>query len=610
MSCGERIDDNYRGAIHRARAGAIRCPPAIFAAALSLLAAAPCFAGIDIQIAGVTEVLERNVREFMSISRYADRTDLSEETVARLARRIPSEVRGALEPLGYYSASATYTINQDGADWIVLIGIDPGRAVRISEAEISVTGAGADDDELRAILKRADLHPGARLDHGVYEAVKSELLRVATNNGYLDAKLTRHELIVDPVERRARVYLTMDTGERYRFGAIDVEQPVLKDSMARRLLRMQPGDPYTLDAVLESQYLFDDSQYFRGATFEPGEPNRDTHEVPLSVRAERNRRNRYSVSAGYGTDTDARGKLAWDNRFLNTRGHRLQTQITGSSILQEASVKYVVPVMDVALEKLEADVSIREEELGDLLSRRTGFGLGLTQVLSQWQRVLFVRLSNETTESAAAADEVPAGKTFLLIPGVSFATMPPTLLERSRRRYSIYAELTGSPESLGSDATFLQLRASGERVFDLAPRWDLRIRGQVGLTWSDDFSTLPASHRFFAGGDNSVRGFGLNELSPVDETTRIRIGARYLLVGSVELERALPAVFGINNLSAATFVDAGNAFDHFSDPIEYSAGLGIRYSLVGIASIGIDVAQALSESGRSPRVHLRLTTLF
>jgi translocation and assembly module TamA len=151
-------------------------------------------------------------------------------------------------------------------------------------------------------------------------------------------------------------------------------------------------------------------------------------------------------------------------------------------------------------------------------------------------------------------------------------------------------------------------------VFDLSRLWHLRIRAQAGVTWSENFATLPASHRFFAGGDNSVRGFGLNELSPVEErpdradptkTISVRVGGRHLLMGSVEVERDLPANFG-----AAVFVDAGNAFDNFSDKLEYSAGIGARYRLAGVASLGIDVAQALSQSGRDPRFHLRLTTLF
>jgi translocation and assembly module TamA len=583
-------------------------------AALLLLVATPCFAGIEIQITGVTEALERNVRTFLSMSRYAGRDDLDTETATRLSRRIPTEVRKALEPLGYYSASATYTLTPSDKQWIVQIAIDPGRAVRITESQVEVSGPGADDSELQAIVKRSDLHPGARLDHGVYESVKAELLRTANNNGYLDAKWIRNEMVVDPVERRGSVYLVLDSGEQYRFGIISLQQPVLREDLARRMLRMKPGDPYTLDAVLESQYLFDDSQYFRAVEFEPGEPNRETHEVPLSVRADRNKRNRYSISGGYGTDTNVRGKLTWDNRYINQLGHRSQVQLTGSGVLKEASATYIVPVQDVALEKVEFGALASEEELGSTLVTKSQLSIGLTQVFSTWQRVVFLRLSNEITEpldaTAPIDDTTPSGEKFYLVPGISFATLPPSLLQHQPRRYALYSELIGSPETLRSDATFLRLRTNAEWVNTFAPRWHIRLRGQLGITWSDDFDTVPTSYRFFAGGDNSVRGFGLNELSPLSNTGA-RIGGPYLLFGSVEFERDLPKIFGIENLGAAIFFDAGNAFDNFKNfKIEYSAGVGARYRLVGIASIGVDIAQALSEKDRSPRFHLSLNTLL
>jgi translocation and assembly module TamA len=587
-----------------------------------MLIAPPCIASIDIQISGVTEALENNVRAFLSMTRYAARDDLDEETVARLGRRIPTEVRKALEPLGYYSAAATHTLTHDNKDWIVQIAIDPGRAVRISEATVEITGAGVDDPALQAVVQRGDLHPGARLDHGVYESVKAELLRTAINNGYLDAQLTRTDLIIDPTERRAMVHLALESGPRYRFGAIDVEQPVLKESMARKLLRMQSGDPYSLNAVLESQYLFDDSQYFSAVEFEPGEPNRETHEVPLTVRAKKNKRNRYGIGGGYGTDTGPRGKFTWDNRYLNSLGHRSQLELIASSIVKSATARYIVPVGDVALEKFETVATGKKEELGALLSRRVELEFGLTQAMSTWQRVLFVRLSEENNEllnpdtDPTTATTVTTntntlailGKQFLIIPGISIATLPPSLLERSQRRYSVYAELTGSPKSFGSDVSFLQLRTSAEKVFDIAPLWRGRLRGQVGITWTSDFDFMPASHRFFAGGDNSVRGFGLNELSPVDDKNR-RVGGRHLLVASAELERDIPNRWFGNNLGAAVFVDGGNAINNFNDPLEYSTGIGLRYRLAGVASIGVDVAQALSEN-RSPRLHLRLATLF
>ena len=104
-----------------------------------------------------------------------------------------------------------------------------------------------------------------------------------------------------------------------------------------------------------------------------------------------------------------------------------------------------------------------------------------------------------------------------------------------------------------------------------------------------------------------MRGFALPE--PVarggghqaDGSTELKkTGGRYLLVGSVEMVRDLPW-----NLAVATFFDAGNAFNSFHDPLEYAAGVGLRYRLPGV-SIGLDVAKPLSSSG-SLRLHLNIS---
>jgi translocation and assembly module TamA len=578
--------------------GAVALRHIVLAVALTAIARS-ADAGISIEISGVAPLLEKNIREFLSLSRYAKRDDLTEETVTRLQRRVPAEVRRALEPLGYYAAEAKQTSAFDGKEWKIRIEVDPGRAVRVSEVAIDLIGEGKNDRALTAIVERGDLHPGSRLDHGVYENVKAELLRVASNEGYLEAKLTAHEIVVDVENRRAAITIAMETGARYRFGKIEVTQPVLKDKAARRLLRMREGDPYSLDLLLESQYVLDDSQYFTNVELEPGVPDEETHEVPLAVRAQKNKRNVYTPSIGYGTDTGIRGKLTWDNRYVNDSGHRSQVQLIASQVSQEASAKYIIPVMDIALEKFEIGVTAKKEELGDILSRRGEVSVGLTEALGTWQRVEFLTFSDEEN----TGDPTVPAQTFLIIPGIRFVTLPPSLLVRNPRRFSLLAELKGSPKSLGSDATFLQFHLQTERVFDLARLWHLRMRGELGVTWSDDFDTVPASHRFFAGGDNSVRGFGLNELSPV--VNNVRVGGQYLVMGSAELERDLPKSF-----AAVVFYDIGNAFNSFSDPLEYSVGIGGRYRIPGVASIGVDVAQALSRSEWSPHIHLRLTTLF
>ena len=582
-------------------------PAGLRSALLALVLLSLCTsvqAKIEIDIPDVTQEVATNIRAFLSLTRYADRTDVTPEVMSRLQRRIVAETRRALEPLGYYDPQVSYDSVQTGNDWRVPIHVTPGRPVRLSEVEISVTGPGGQERALQRIIDARDLKPGLRLNHGTYENVKGALLRAAKNEGYLDAKLTRHELVIDRQERRATAVIQIDTGNRYRYGAITAEQDVISDDAMRRLLRMKEGDPYTLDSLLRTQYVLDDSQYFKAVDIDSGDPDREQLTVPVIIHAEPNRRHRYGASIGYATDTRVRGKFTWEDRRVNESGHRAKVDLIGSSVLSQIAGRYAIPVMDVALEKLEFTTSATREELGDTLSKRAEVGAGLTQVMGRWQRVLFVSLSQEQT--TLPANEIQAERkedSFLIIPGISFTTLPSYVIGGEQRPYSIYAELRGSPRTLGSDSSFLQFRTQLERMFRLSERWTFRTRAELGASWVDDFSELPASQRFFAGGDRSVRGFGLNELSPKDDAGN-RIGGRNLFTGTLELERRLPRNFGL-----AVFTDFGNAFDHFSDPLEYSAGLGLRWH-VAVASLGVDVAQPLSESGRNPRLHIYISTLF
>lgn len=562
------------------------------------------WADIVIEVDAPTDEIKNNVRAFLSLTRYSERDDLDAETLERIKSRIPLEARNALEPLGYYEPEISYDSGTNKKkEQVVTVHVVPGRAVRVSEVNIDIRGDGRDDGRIRDLIARTGFKPGKRLNHGDYDRLKSGLLRAATSNGYLESRWVTSDLVIDRTERRAYATLVLETGPRYRFGKITIDQNVIRDDKMRRILRMKEGDYYTSDAVLQTQYFLDDTQYFSPAEITTGERDTENHTVPVNVVGKPGLRNTYSVSLGYGTDTRVRGKLTWENHRINEAGHRTKLELTGSNIGREEAFHYIIPVQDIALEKLEFVLSDTKEQLGDVTSFRQEFTTSLTQIQSSnWQRALYVTLLQERSVYAPPEPEV---KTQLIIPGVQFATLPNYILGQETRRYAASAELSGSPSSLGSGASFIQLQLEGERIFDLSEHWHLRLKGQLGASWITDseFSELPASVRFFAGGDDSVRGFGLNELSPLDANGK-RVGARNLVVGTVEVERDLP-----RNLRLATFYDIGNAIDHFSDPLEYSVGVGLRWH-ISIASLGIDVAQPLSVSGRNPRLHFHISTLF
>jgi len=276
---------------------------------------------------------------------------------------------------------------------------------------------------------------------------------------------------------------------------------------------------------------------------------------------------------------------------LRSSGHRFRTEIRAAALDQSIDARYIVPIGDPATEKFTLQLTGQQQRLADVNTRSLDFMPNLTHVVDswffdkiQWQRVTYVELLREHSEfieSKTTTDQT------LLIPGVSFSLVPRGYLGESLFTRTLYFEVRGSHSALGSDSDFLQVRASGERVFDFKPKmlakWHVLLRGDIGATALSKTSDLATTQRFFAGGDRSVRGFGPRELSPVrqvldpvtkapqfneDGTPKLeKIGGKHMLTGSVELIRDIGKSWAV-----AAFGDAGNAFDSFSDPLMYSVG--------------------------------------
>jgi translocation and assembly module TamA len=579
-------------------------------------------AAIRVEIEGVDAELRRNVSALLSLERYKDRERIEPDAVERLYRRVDDEVRSALRPFGYYEPTINSTLEPDERqrNWRVRITIATGQPVLIGEVSIIVRGPGGTDPNFTRLTTNPLLQRGQRLQHAVYEQTKTNLQRVAASYGYLDARMLRNELLVDPAKRQADIYLEIETGERYRFGPTSFDQGVIRDVQARRYLRYGEGDPYDAGKWLRTQFALDDSQYFSTVEVTLGERDTVNHVVPMHIRAEP-ARSRYPLAAGYGSDTGVRGSVGWVNPHINSLGHRLWLQLQASEVRQSFNARYDVPFGDPALEKMSLNLLANDDRVSDQLrTNELSLKPSITQVLGRWQRVLSVAATHTVTRETVTGRRSTDN---LIVPGITYASVPEGYLGESLFSRGLYAELLGSHTALGANANFLRLELQGERVLDLAPRWHLLLRGAVGASAVAGFNDLPGQYRFFAGGDRSVRGFGYNDLSPIGEArdvfgnviydtsqtpavpVLVKVGGRHLITGTVEFERDLPRSLGV-----AAFFDFGNAIDRFGDPLAYSAGLGFRWRLPGV-TLGIDVAQALKAPGfeqlPGPRIHLNIS---
>jgi translocation and assembly module TamA len=580
---------------------------------LTALLAGPAVAGIRIEVHGVDAELERNILALLSMARYTDRTRLEPDAVDRLYRRVNDEVAAALRPFGYYHPviDATLTRQERANEWLVHIAVSTGPPMIVDSIDVAVHGAGASDPVFTALLQNMPLRKGERLLHQNYDRLKAQLAAVALNFGYLDAHWEASELRTDAAANLAAVRLHLGSGARYHFGPTTIHQDAIRADRMQRLLQYSEGEPYDDLKRLRTQFAMDDSLYFSSVTVNTGVRDGEKLIVPIDISAVPSRRS-YQFAVGYGDDTGARGSISWLNPRVNSLGHRLQLRLQASLRLRTSDAaagpqelfdaRYDVPFGDLVREKMSLNFNVNDTQVSETL-RTSGLKLipSITQVRGRWQRVLSLGITRSITSEAS----VPRQVDDLLVPGVTFASVPEGYLGEALLSRALYAELLGSPMLLGAKAGFLRVDLQSERRLSLRPAWHLLLRGEIGALKTDDVTQVPGEYRFFAGGDRSVRGFGPNQLSPLRQLAPPpaepeRVGAKDLLVMSVELQRDLP-----KRLVAAAFTDIGNAVDSFSDPLAYSVGVGLRWRLPGL-TLGLDIAQALHAPGFDSLPGLRL----
>jgi translocation and assembly module TamA len=617
-----------------------------------LLACPVARADVAITVKGVSDPLRSNVLAYLSFSRYQHSKDLTPDTVERLQSRIAREVQSALQPFGYFQPKIRSTVTASGpGNWQVTITIDPGQPVILTEVNVRVVGPGASSRLFTRITSHLPFHTGEPLDQAEYDSVKGDLLRTAATYGYLDATLMRHVLLVNPSAHTASISLELATGVRYRFGATTIEQHAVNEKLVRRFLRYRQGQPFDLTKVLRTQFALDDTEYFTNLEVLPGTPDHAQHTVPIGIRAKRNRPNVYSLAGGYESDTGARGILSWQDRRINSYGHKMSVDLEAAQVTKYSlQSRYVIPIGDPAVENLTLSGTVVQQQLADVDARTMTIGPSITKVMGSWQTVWFVNgvhatgtvqdtgapgtlnssnvcIAGAQTGTACTTDVtigIPTAD--MLVPGVDIASVPKGYLGQPMFEHGFFAEIRGSQGAFGSKADFLQLHVEVERVIKLAPKWHLTLRDEFGVTAASHFEQMPPAMRFFAGGEGSVRGFEYNDLSPMQQycvsgtpiCDYAKAGGKDVITGTVEFDRDLPRHFGI-----AAFFDYGNAFNHFGSQeapvisngqlirlekeplLQYGAGIGFLFRLP-VLTLGVDIGQPLSQSG-SPRLYINFS---
>ena len=532
---------------------------------------------VTIEVPGGEAALEENLYARLRLS--SEDCDAPRWRVRRLFGRAEEDFQPALRAFGYYTATIDKRLETEGDCWEATFDIVLGPRTTIRERRLVIDGEASEDPQLEGVLRMLPLAEGAPLNHADYEAIKERLRQFAAQYGYLDFKFRRQELRVYPREAVADIVLEADSGIRYRFGELRFDEPPVDQDLVRRLARIREGDPYNAAALTATNRHLSDSGYFRRVEVRARRAEAKDGRVPIDILLVRAKRHAWRAGVGFATDTGPRFTLRYENRYLNTRGHRFESTLSLSPVLSGLNLDYLIPGEDPLRESFSFGAQLKHEDTDSTLSDSVTLAARQTIKSESWTQTRFLEL---LYEKSTVADEDTTST--LLMPGIALDRIKADDLLRTRRGYRVRLELRGAYEGLISTATLFQTKAHVKGIYRLGDSGRLNVRTDAGWTLTDSTEDLPATLRFFAGGDNSVRGYRYQSLGPRDGSGDVK-GGKYLLTGSLEYEHP---IFG-EDWWAAAFLDGGNAFDTDDVDVRYGYGLGVRwYSPVG--RVRLDVA--------------------
>jgi len=565
------------------------------AALVALLFAGTVPAATELRIEGLPERLEENVRVFVGTLPSAN-----ERALRRFERDLPERTRTALSALGYYAADVEVDSTLAGDDATITITATPNDPVRVRSVDLQVQGPAREDPAFMSVIRRVPLRRNEIFLSGEYEATKSLLLDRAADLGYFDLAFPVAQVRVSRQQLGATIRLTAASGERYTFGNVLFDQDAFTETFLRRWLTFEPGDPFSTSAIAEVTENLRKSGYFASVRVIPLRDERYGTTVPVRITLVKKQGNLVSLGVGYSTDINGpRLSVSWQKPLINRSGHSAEAAFELSKPRQSFSLGYRIPRRNQPLTNywgLEAGVlheDFDESETETLKSTLNFQRVTLTE--HDFIQSLFLRWERE--ESTVAEVE---NLTDLVLPGVSYARVRrkgrPFVTWGQSENFAVY----GGREALLSSIDFFKVTAEFRYLRGFLERSTFVGALQLGWIESNDFDRVPASQRFFAGGDRSVRGFKFRDIGPRNADGD-PVGGRYLEVATLEYNYRFRDAW-----SAATFVDAGRAFNSYDTAYSAGAGVGIRWQSP-VGPFRIDVATPISDGdGHDVRFHLSL----
>lgn len=553
--------------------------------------------------------------------------DLGDTELERLLLTAPADLRQLLASQGYFSPRITIertgsidakdaknSTGATAAPALVRIEVEPGPLAQVADWQILLSGPVLDDPA--AAEQRAALQEGWKLTEGRvftqqdWDDAKQAALRALSRLRYPEARITHSLADIDPDRHQAHLRLELDSGPAYRFGPLQVQgseryQPETIQRLVR-LAGVEPGLDYDERLLQAAQQRLLDSGDFESA-FVRLDTSADPEAAPVQASVREAKQQKLVIGVGASTDSGARLSLEHLHRRVPGLDWRAATKLQ-----LERDTRTLNGALDSPIDergwRWNLAAQLQRQQDGPLVTSSQQLRAGRSQGGRQLERQLYAQYDRASTQDPALAVQDDAAASLSAHYGWTRRAFDD--LYNPTRGQGLALEL-GAGLTLAQRQPYLRARARWQAYrpafesSDRPSRWALRLEG--GTVWSRDGDNVPATQRFLAGGEGSVRGYGLREIGVPRAQGGVDPGL-LLTIASLEWQRPVWIDSRRSDWETALFVDAGAVANHSRalSP-QIGIGMGLRYrSPVG--PLQVDLAYGVER--QALRLHMSVGFAF
>ena len=533
----------------------------------------------------------------------------------RRAQKAAEQALSVMRSQGYYGADIKASVEEFAAEGDAVrkspkptVLIKPGPLFTFTDVIIRFEDGAADDVKAQ-VRERASLPTGEAAVAAKVVAAELRAVNYLKANGYPETLALPRKAVVDHKTKTLRVEYRFKIGDKTRFGEIkQTGSAYIIKSWPKMISPFENGELFSdrqlnkLTSRVIATGVFDSATAVLEDKKMPNEDGSVTRNILLNV--EQGQVNTVTGELGYSTSDGSGIDLTFERRNFIGYAQTLLLTATAKTNQIRFAADYNIPYFLREDRALDLGGEIAREDTEAFTGERVGVDALITQKVSSRLRV-GLGAGLEASRFKEDGEDVTA----YLFDGLGRATFDSrnSILDPVK---GLYIEGSAVPTyNFGNeDGLFTTVQTGISHYRSISDNFVLAGRVKLGTIFGADQSTVPLNRRFYGGGGGSVRGYGYQSITPIDDEG-VSVGGRSITELSTELRYRGDSPFG-----GVVFVDAGSVarkdLPNLSD-IRYGAGVGVRY-FTSFAPLRADVAIPLNkrEGDASFQVYISIGQAF